>query len=221
MSATDWPYRKDQPQEPKATEVRVYDIPNAVSFSTPPVPVLVVDPERCRVFDAEAKRLYLEDLAISGRKYRASQIAGCNMVTVTKHRKSDPEFAAAEEEALSAYRDRVRATVQNRAIEGVLEPIIGRVAKDVDGIIGYKRRYSDQLLVMEAKRVDEEYRDKSTVDVNVKAGVLVLGAPRSTQDWEATHSGQKLPEDPLEGLPGVNAGMIANVGTKMHTDDDE
>lgn len=41
----------------------------------------------------------------------------------------------------------IRREVIRRAIEGVEEPVFGRVAKDEDGIVGYRRVFSDPALL--------------------------------------------------------------------------
>ena len=201
----------------------VYDVPHAASYSTPPTPQHIVRPDMVYAFDAEARQVFLEELAVCGRLHRAAAIAGVRRQTISMHRKSDPEFEEQCQEALEAYRDLVRSTIQRRALEGDLVPIVGRVGRDRDGIIGYQRRYSDSLLVMEAKRIDPEYRDKSTVDVNVRAGVLVIGPSTSTADWASQHGGQRLPADPLEGLPGITSQLIEGLASKVHDEgkDDE
>lgn len=163
---------------------------------------------RC-LFTEDVQAFFLEQLAATGRKYMAAAQAGTTCRTVDRHRKDDPEFAARYDEAMEAYKDHVRATVQRRALEGDLVPIVGRVGKDRDGIIAYTRKFSDTLLLAEAKRVDPEYRERSSVDMNVKAaGVLVVGTMMGPADWQAAFGGQHLPTDPLAGLPGVTQDML-------------
>lgn len=166
-------------------------------------------------FTTEVKLAYVEALALTGRKHQAAQAVEVSSSTVSRHIALDPEFSLAVDEAMQAYADKVRETVQRRALEGDLEPIVGRVGKDQDGIIGYKRRFSDNLLAMEAKRVDSEYRQSATLDVNVKvSGVLVVSASLPPGDWQSQYGGQQLPLDPLAGLPGINEQMIAEVADK-------
>lgn len=164
------------------------------------------------VFDDTRRTLYLEALASSGRKYYAAALVGVSCITVNRHIAADTDFAACVEEALEAYKDKVRQVIQRRALEGDLVPVIGRVGRDKDGIIAYTRKFSDNLLAMEAKRIDPEYREKAQVDVTVKhSGVLVVAAAPSTLDWESQHSGQRLPADPLVGLPGITPEMVQSV----------
>lgn len=204
----------DEGDDPQAISLndRALTLPAPTyEVSAPPARHRTLKEDDARVlFTPEVRAMYLEQLARTGRKYLAAQLAGTTCRTVARHAKVDPELMEEIEEAMEAYRDTVRATVQRRALEGDLEPIIGRVGKDRDGIIAYKRRFSDTILLAEAKRVDPEYRDKSTVDMNVKAaGVLVVGTMMSAGEWAAQFGGQQLPTDPLAGLPGVTEDMLS------------
>lgn len=81
--------------------------------------------------------------------------------------------------ALEFYRDRIRETVHNRAIEGWDEPVYYQGRK-----VGKVHKFSDRLLEMQAKSHCPEYRDRSEVDVNVTGGVLVIHCPDlSREDW--------------------------------------
>lgn len=49
----------------------------------------------------------------------------------------------------------------------------------------FKLVKSDRLLELEVKRVDPSYRDKSTVDMNVSGGLLIVPGQATTEkDWE-------------------------------------
>jgi len=93
-------------------------------------------------------------------------------------RNSDKEFAALWQEALDAYAGRVRAEVQRRGMEGVLEDVYHQ-----GHVVGQRRVFSDQLLILEAKRVDREYREaaasgpKVTVTATATAGAVAGAGP--------------------------------------------
>lgn len=125
-------------------------------------------------FTDAAKDRALAAFAQSGVKYLAAAAAGVSGETVRQHLRTDEVFAEAWEDAYGEYQARLVAEIHRRGVEGTLEPVIGRVGKDEDGVITYVRRYSDRLLEFEAKRHMPEYRDKQQVDMNVTGGVLVV-----------------------------------------------
>ena len=141
-------------------------------------------------FTDAQKAVYLEHLSKFGRMGHAAAAASVSPETVRKHQKSDPEFMDAHMEALEAYRETVRQAMFERGVTGWLIPIFGGQYKDQ--VVGYERQYDSRILAMEAKRVDPEYRDRSPLDVNVNAGVLVVPAGQSIEDWEALQEQQKL-----------------------------
>lgn len=153
-------------------------------------------------FTDKRRETFLNDLRVLGRINDCARAAGVSPQTVRNHREDDAEFNALVEEALEDYADKVRAEVHRRALEGV--PIMkfhqglplmvpvrdeeGNEYVDEDGnpmLEPYVERvYSDRMLELLAKRVDPAFRDKSTVDMNVKGGVLVVPAPMSADEWE-------------------------------------
>lgn len=105
-------------------------------------------------FTSEARVLFLEELALTGRKVHSAAYAGVCRQTVADHAEADPEFASAIEEALERYREQVRAEVRRRAIEGWLEPVFGK-----DGQHWMYLYDSNGELVMEDREVDERGPD--------------------------------------------------------------
>ena len=133
-------------------------------------------------FTEEAKSIYLDDLARFGRKKMSATAAGVNMSTIQDHRKNDDHFAQAEVEALETYKDRVRQAVYEYGVTGMLEPVFG--GKFKNQIVGYKRIVSPAVTILEAKRVDETYRERAQLDVNHKGGVLLIPTGMSSDEWE-------------------------------------
>ena len=108
------------------------------------------------------------------------------------HRKVDKEFADAWDEALEIG-DQIKVSLHEReadrrAIDGWDEPVFyeGRLC-------GYKRRYSDGLLIARLKSLaPEKYADRSNVNHsgNIDTGLIVVGKPAADDDeWHAKHSG--------------------------------
>lgn len=106
---------------------------------------------------------------------KASGIARC---TVYEYRDGKvPEgvdgaaWKARFAEALEESMDRLEAEAYRRAVEGVEEPLIGRVAKDQDGVITTVRKYSDGLLtlLLKAHRPDK-FKDRVANELTGKDG---------------------------------------------------
>lgn len=133
-------------------------------------------------FDDDQKNTYLTELAKHSLKGRAAQAAGVSSSTIDNHRKNDPEFQEAEIQALAEYRDSIVEHLTTLAVEGIE---VRRYNKDGD-LIEERRDYPIRLIELEAKRVEPEYRDRSSVDLNTQGGgVLVAPAGQSVEDWVA------------------------------------
>ncbi len=133
-------------------------------------------------FDKDLKRRFLYKFARTGRIQHSAAAVGVTSQTVANHRKSDPEFEEAFQEALAHYRDCIQEAVYKLAVEGIKEPIMGGQFKDE--VVAHRTIYATNLLAMEAKRVNPEYRENNSVNVNVNAGVLVVPANMSVEEWE-------------------------------------
>lgn len=130
---------------------------------------------------------FLNHLAETGRFCESAAAAGTSYETVRRHRKENKLFAEACDEALSVYRDLLAAEIDRRGRLGWDEPVYfqGRV-------VGSVRKYDSNLLLAQAKAHLPEYREKSTVDINAKVGVLVVGAPaQDGGEWEKMYGGPK------------------------------
>lgn len=137
-------------------------------------------------FDDVQKLLFLNLMKINGRKYQAAQAAGVTWKTVLKHLDNDPEFNEAFISSRGLYADRVKETVEKVAIEGISEPLIGGIKRDK--IVAYKKVFATNVLIAEMKRTDADYKDRQAIDLNVKAGVLVVPAGMSIEEWEKSHA---------------------------------
>lgn len=111
-----------------------------------------------------ARETFLEELARRGIVTDACRAAGIGRQTVYEWRAKDEAFAQAWSDAVDTAMDTAEREAWRRAVEGVDEPVFGRVAKDQDGEIGVIRKYSDGLLttVLKAGR-PEKYRERTDV----------------------------------------------------------
>ena len=106
---------------------------------------------------------FLKELARGGLVLPACDIAGVSKSTVYELRKSDPEFAAAWDDALERSADVLEAEARRRAIEGVLKPICRG-----GELVGTERVYSDSLLVVLLRgRRPEIYSERHKLDAKV------------------------------------------------------
>ncbi len=125
-------------------------------------------------FTEARKEVYLSELRRTGINPRACLVANVSRCTVWKHRRRYPEFAEAEERALTAFRMPIENEIRRRAIEGVERTITVAGKKEV------VREYSDRLLVLMLKRFIPEYRDSFKEDQRTEhSGSLALEADLS------------------------------------------
>lgn len=142
------------------------------------------------------RRAFLRVLAETGRPQVAAQEAGyADTSFLRRLRREDDDFAREWDEAVEAAGDKFEDEAVRRGVEGVREPEYYR-----GQVVGFKIKYSDQLLMMLLKGAKpKKYSDKTQTDINVngKIGVAVLPmtAP-SLESWEAAavqmHDNQSL-----------------------------
>ena len=101
---------------------------------------------------------FLAALEASGNISAAARQAGVGRATTYRHRKAEPEFAAAWEEAMETAADAVEEEIRRRGVDGWEEPVF-HGGQEVARI----RRYSDILLMFLAKKLRPEFRDNAAV----------------------------------------------------------
>lgn len=137
---------------------------------------------------AKAIKAYAE----TGRVGLAAAAAGVSRQAILNHLRDDPDFQEAWQDAKDDYASRIQLAYYQRGVVGTPKPIVGRVAKDRDGIIGYELSRSDSVLLAMGKAfMPELYGDRLQVEANVTGGVLVVGAPMTMDVWAAKHGGQQ------------------------------
>lgn len=113
------------------------------------------------------KAKFLASLAATGNVSRSAEAAGVSRAFVYEYRVRQASFAAEWDAALDQAAPVLEEEMWRRAVEGVEEPVFGRVGKDRDGQIGSVRKYSDALLTTLVKAAKpEKYRDRQQIDVN-------------------------------------------------------
>ena len=138
--------------------------------------------------DAASVARYLELLAATGRKVSAYKAAGVLAERLRSLRESDPDFRAAEDEALRLYGESLEKEAHRRGAEGWDEPVFFKGEE-----CGAVRRHSDRMLELLLKKNVPEFREKVSVDAEVKGGVLLVGGPTAKlptpAEWAAASNG--------------------------------
>ncbi len=116
---------------------------------------------------APAHALVFLKLVASGAKHRnAYAVSGISNIDVVSFSRVDDAFKAAYSAALQMHQAALAHAVLDaateRAVEGVEEPVIGRIGKDLDGIITTRRRFSDRLAESLLKGTDKRFREDRT-----------------------------------------------------------
>lgn len=146
--------------------------------------------------DDKAKGVFLNVLGKTGRRQQAADAAGVTLGTVNRHREDDPEFEEAYQRALGKWADTVHILAL-KLMNGVKKPIIG--GKDKDQIIAHEVVHATNLLAMEMKRTNPEYKERAELDINSngKHEVLVTPAGMTPEEWiaaeQAANAGKKEP----------------------------
>lgn len=172
-------------------------------------PRYVFTAEPWRITPAVKNQIII-NLTEHGNEALAAQMAGCSHRGMRNHMEADLEFAESVKEAKALFAaKRIEAEMIRRGIDGVDRPVYQGGVK-----VGDVREYSDGLLLHLAKKYDPEMRDRLSVDVNVKAGVLVVYSYMDQEQWEKWADAQSMSPNPLEGLPGIDAEAISEARKK-------
>lgn len=133
---------------------------------------------RGREFTPDRWEIFLHNFAKLGLLGMSARAADVSPETIRVYRRDVPEFAEMYDLALQDYRESLEREVHRRAVEGWDEPVYQK-----GEMVGTIRRHSDRMLELLIKKNIPEYRDKVSVDANVKGGVMVV--PATAQDMDA------------------------------------
>lgn len=110
----------------------------------------------------DMKAGFLEEFVANGGVVTgAAKAVGTTSRTIYNWLKADPEFKDAFEDARQAANDTLRREIHRRAVEGWEEPVY-----QGGNLVGYTRKYSDTLLIFQAKARMPEYRDRMDITSN-------------------------------------------------------
>lgn len=139
---------------------------------------------RSNIFNDEQKALFLAKFEESGNEFEARKFAGVSKAQVNRALEMDDRFAELAAEAIESYRSRLLEHHRNLIFEGEKT---NRYDKE-GNLVETQTRYPIRLIELELKANFEQYRDKRSVDMNVKGGVVIAPAEAgSVEDWEAAH----------------------------------
>lgn len=114
----------------------------------------------------EAQAAFLTAYAETGIITSAAAAANISRQCVYEWQEHDETFSLRFHEAEAIANDVLRAEIHRRAVAGWDEPVY-QLAK----FAGTVRKYSDTLLIFEAKRRMPEYRDKVDVKATIQGGI--------------------------------------------------
>ncbi len=127
---------------------------------------------------------------------RIESVTGITWGIMNGIRRSNKPLKTLIDAAFSARddfdRERLRVAVLKRAVDGVREPIIGRVGKDQDGIVCHKRRYSDRLAEFALSKLDKQQfgeTDKGNINTGQQIiyniqGLNILSLPDADKNQQ-------------------------------------
>lgn len=142
-----------------------------------------------RVVTDEHKLKYLKELAQHGAHGRAALASGASYNAFLHHRKRDLAFDEAVKFALRLFGEGLEKEAYRRGVEGLVKP---RYWQGVRVDKGEEREYSDRMLEMLLKKNVPEFREKVTIDTNIRGGVLVVNASaKDVNEWLEKHGGEK------------------------------
>lgn len=126
------------------------------------------------------KKKFLASLKVTGNISESSRFAKIHKATVYGWRAADADFAAAWQEALDEYADRLEKEADRRAVEGWLEPVFYEGEE-----CGHKRKFSDTLLIFRLKALrPEKYRERVETEVKGLNITAYLGNPPADGDMK-------------------------------------
>jgi len=122
---------------------------------------------------------YIKGLSETGKHTTAAEFAGIDRLAAFHQRRSDPEFAAACEQAIQAASESLEAEAIRRAKEGVqrlkFNSKTGEAYRDPrTGEYYVEHEYSDTLMTLLLRGLrPDRYRDRSSVEMEHSGGVQV------------------------------------------------
>lgn len=155
------------------------------------------EPERIK-FNDTLRAMFLEKLAIHGKKILAAKEVGIAYATLRIHEKNDPALAEAIMEVLEERSARLAQQIEDEALNGHksfhYDPKTGEMVKE-------ETKYESGIRLAMLKRHDPGYKEQVDVNVNVRGGVLIVPGRLTREEWEALYSPSMNPDDMKDVTP--------------------
>jgi len=116
-------------------------------------------------FNDKKKKKFLELLRETGHLCNSAKMVGVCPTTIFLHKKKDPDFAKAVEEAQELLNAKIEDALVERGIVGVDKGIYYKGVK-----VATEKEYSDTLLMFHARANMEKYRNSSSLEISGKGG---------------------------------------------------
>lgn len=105
--------------------------------------------------------LFLRTLEECGNVLRTCETVGVSRAHAYVERDADEDFRREWAAALDAYVERLEGEADDRAVRGVMVPVVGRIGDGQDGVIATERKPSDALLMFRLKALaPDRYRER-------------------------------------------------------------
>lgn len=132
-----------------------------------------------RKFSEKKRAIALEIISRTGSVQTAAETIGFSHTYLYDKKKTDPEFRADAERAMSAYLDKLEREADRRAVEGIDHPVTyeGRITD-------HYKEYSDTLLIFRLKKLDPSYRENYRVEHTGADGGPITIKSIDGFDWE-------------------------------------
>lgn len=114
----------------------------------------------------KAQETFLAEYATHGNVTAACKKAGIHRATFYRWQEHDETFSMRHQQAKDVYCDKLRQEIDRRATQGWLEPVVS-----AGKLVTRVRKYSDTLLIFQAKAHMPEYRDKVDVKATIQGNV--------------------------------------------------
>jgi hypothetical protein len=162
---------------------------------------------RCsgNAFTATRKNRFCTVLRETGEKALAAADVGVHIKTAERHRHEDQLFREAWDEALRQHAAVYAKEMYRRGVEGWDEPVFGSQGKDAGvGVVGWVRKYSDRLLIEQARKHDPGYTPTQRIEQKVEhsgPGLALGNLSPESQDQLREILERELSRVPQEEAP--------------------
>lgn len=134
-----------------------------------------------RKFTPERKKIFITHLEQTGIQAIAARWAGVSSNCIREHRKEDPHFDLACNEAEEYYHAMCAASILSQARVGMIDEKYNKDGQVISRRVSYETRLRELML----KRARPDYNETQKQEMTVVGGAVVVPAPiDSVESWE-------------------------------------